>query len=248
MASPAKQYAIIAGSGFRSFGADTEGTAATTMFGAPSGPIRKLGFDDHSVYLLPRHGDDLLIPPHAINYRANLKALADLNVDSVLAMNTIGVIKAGLHPGEIVVPDQVIDYTWGRAHSIWEGIGDIDHIDFTDPFSAGLREALLSAAATANIAVHDGGVYACLQGPRLESRAEVDRLERDGADYIGMTLMPEASLARELKMRYACLSLIVNYAAGRGEKPIHADIEASTMTAKMRAIKVLRAFFAAIEA
>ncbi len=243
MTSATVQYGIIAGSGFKSFGTDTEGRAMQTRFGAPSGPIRSLDFDDRNVFLLPRHGDDLLIPPHAINYRANIKALADLKVDCIVAINTVGVITADRHPGEIVVPDQLIDYTWGRAHSIWEGVDGIDHIDFTEPFSARLRTALLDAAARAGVAVHDGGVYACLQGPRLESRAEVDRLERDGADYVGMTAMPEASLARELKMNYACLSLIVNYAAGRGEQSIHADIEASTMTAKMHAIKVMRELF-----
>lgn len=247
MASADKQYAIIAGSGFQSFGDDAEGHTVTTSFGTPSGPIRELQYDDHTVYLLPRHGDDLLIPPHAINYRANLQALHQLDVDAVIAMNTVGVVSQHIHPGQIAVPDQLVDYTWGRAHSIHEGTGKIDHIDFTEPFAQSLRQDLLKAGTVADVNIIDGGVYAVCQGPRLETAAEVDRLERDGADFIGMTAMPEAALARELGMDYACLSLIVNYAAGRGENPIHADIEASTMTAKMQSMKVLREFFGIVQ-
>ena len=247
MASADKQYAIIAGSGFQSFGDDSAGVSVSTLFGEPSGPVRELQYDDHSVYLLPRHGDDLLIPPHAINYRANLQALSQLKVDAIIAMNTVGVVSKNIHPGQVAVPDQIIDYTWGRAHSIYTGADNIDHIDFTEPFTQGLRQGLLQAAQVAGVNVCDGGVYAVCQGPRLETAAEVNRLERDGADFVGMTAMPEASLARELGMDYACLSLIVNYAAGRGEKSIHADIEASTMTAKMQSMKVLREFFGAVQ-
>jgi len=247
LASADKQYGIIAGSGFQSFGADSQGHTVSTPFGEPSGPIRELQYDDHTVYLLPRHGDALMIPPHAINYRANLKALSQLKVNAVIAMNTVGVVSENVHPGQIAVPDQLIDYTWGRAHSIFEGTDCLDHIDFTDPFSEELRLGLLRAASAADVSIRDGGVYAVCQGPRLETAAEVDRLERDGADYIGMTAMPEAALARELGMDYACLSLIVNYAAGRGENSIHADIEASTMTAKMQSMKVLREFFGVVQ-
>jgi purine nucleoside phosphorylase len=146
-----------------------------------------------------------------------------------------------------VVPDQLIDYTWGRDHSIYEGVDKLEHIDLTNPFSEQLRQEVLKAARRSDLSVHNGGVYAVTQGPRLETAAEVDRLERDGADYVGMTAMPEAALARELGMDYACLSLVVNYAAGRGEKSIHADIEASTITAKMQAMKVLRVFFGVME-
>jgi len=239
------RIAIIAGSGFASFGADAKGIAVDTPYGRPSGPVRELRYGDRLVYLLPRHGDDLAIPPHAINYRANLQALKQLGAGSVIAMNTVGGIRSGLHPGAIAIPDQLIDYTWGRAHSIYDGSGPLQHIDFTAPFSESLRQALLQAARHAGVGVHAGGVYAVLQGPRLETAAEVDRLERDGADYVGMTAMPEAALARELGMAYACLSLVVNYAAGRGEKPIHADLEVGTMTARSQAMQILAAFFGA---
>jgi purine nucleoside phosphorylase len=159
-------------------------------------------------------------------------------------LNTVGVIAAGQHPGQIAIPGQIIDYTYGRDHSIHDGeSASLDHIEFTEPFAADLRRQLGRSAKRAGIETHDAGVYAVMQGPRLETIAEVNRLQRDGADYIGMTAMPEAALARELDMNYACLSLIVNYAAGRGEKAIHADIEDSTMTAKMQAMKILREFF-----
>lgn len=247
MAMSGKQYAVIAGSGFRSFGNDSAGITVSTSFGNPSGPIRELQYDDHIVYLLLRHGDELLIPPHAINYRANMKALQQLETDCVIAMNTVGVITSNIHPGQVVVPDQLIDYTWGRNHSIYEGVEKLEHIDLTNPFSEHLRQEVLKAARHSDVSAHNGGVYAVTQGPRLETAAEVDRLERDGVDYVGMTAMPEAALARELGMDYACLSLVVNYAAGRGEKSIHADIEASTITAKMQAMKVLRVFFGVME-
>jgi 5'-methylthioinosine phosphorylase len=242
-----RNFAIIAGSGFASFADDAAGKHVDTEYGAPSGPIRELRYVDHNVLFLARHGDDLTIPPHAINYRANLKALSLSGVDSVIALNTVGVIKPKLHPGQVAIPDQLIDYTWGRASSIYDGGVPIDHVDFTAPFSAPLREALLQSAQTAGVEVVDGGVYAVTQGPRLETEAEVDRLERDGGDYVGMTAMPEAVLARELGMEYACVSLIVNYAAGRGEQPIHEYLEAGTMTAKMQTMKLLREFFGATD-
>jgi len=238
------QYAVIAGSGFQSFGENAEEHRVTTVFGDPSSPLRELKYGDRTVYLLARHGDGLLIPPHRINYRANLAALKALAVEGIIAINTIGVITAGQHPGEISIPGQIIDYTYGRDHSIHDGdSASLDHIEFTEPFSERLRREICAAAENSGIPVHDGGVYAATQGPRLETTAEVNRLERDGADYIGMTAMPEASLARELDMEYACLSLIVNYAAGRGEKAIHSDIEASTVTARTQAMKILQGIF-----
>ena len=244
MATANHQYAIIAGSGLSSFGADAKEHRLSTEFGDPSSPVRELQYGDCIVFLLARHGDRLLIAPHRINYRANLKALKSLGVDSIIGLNTVGVITAGRHPAEIAIPEQIIDYTYGRDHSFYDGdMDNLDHIEFTEPFAGRLRQELRVAAQISGIAVHVGGVYAVMQGPRLETIAEVNRLDRDGADYIGMTAMPEASLARELDMEYACLSLIVNYAAGRGEKAIHANIEASTMTATTQAMKILQGLF-----
>ncbi len=238
------RYAVIAGSGFQSLAEDANAHHPTTEFGNPSSPVRELVIGNRTVMLLSRHGEGHVIPPHRINYRANAAALKSLGVERIIALNTVGVISAGQHPGEVAIPDQVIDYTYGRDHSIYDGESDsLDHIEFTEPFTEDLRQELLSAARNSEVDVHEGGVYAVMQGPRLETTAEVNRLERDGADYIGMTAMPEAALARELDMEYACLSLIVNYAAGRGQKAIHADIEESTATAREKAMKILEAFF-----
>lgn len=206
-------FALIIGSGFDSTLRGEQNTPVTTRFGDPSAAISHLKFESHAVLSLARHGDAHSIPPHAINYRANLAALRELGATAVIALNTVGVISAVRDPGEIAVPDQVLDYTWGREHTIFDGRdGVVEHIDFTEPFAAGLRADLLQAAAAASVDCCDGGVYAATQGPRLETAAEVDRLERDGADYVGMTAMPEAIIARELGMDYACLALIVNCA------------------------------------
>ncbi len=246
MSEPAR-YAIIAGSGFADFGAEAPARAVATRFGAPSAPIRRLDYDALEVLLLARHGEHHDIPPHRINYRANLKALKLLGAEAVIALNTVGVIPARPYPGQLAVPQQLIDYTWGRPQTLFDGGAEgLDHVDFTEPFSDDLRRALIAAAADAEVECHDGGVYGVTQGPRLETAAEVDRFERDGVDFLGMTAMPEAALARELGLGYACLSLIVNRAAGRGAAAIHDDIEASTLTAKLGAVRVLKRFFARV--
>lgn len=238
------QFAVIVGSGFDAFAGEGAIHKVTTRFGETSAPIRRTDFQGQEVYVLPRHGDEHTLPPHVINYRANLLALKELGTDAVIALNTVGVVSDKREPGELAVPDQIIDYTWGRKHSIYdEEAAGFAHIEFTEPFAAAVRNTLLEAANAAGVDCFDGGVYAATQGPRLESAAEVDRLERDGADFVGMTGMPEASLARELDIDYACLSLIVNRAAGRGERPIHEDVESSTLTARTQAMQVLKQVF-----
>ena len=240
----AASFAILAGSGFSDFASLSPGRVLVTAYGAPSAAVREIEFSGRRIWFLPRHGDRHDIPPHRINYRANLAALKLLGVRNVLALNTVGVIRTELRPGQLAVAHQLIDYTYGRDHSIYDGSSaSLDHIDFTEPFSAPLRQQILDAARDADVPCHDGGVYAVTQGPRLETAAEIDRLERDGADFIGMTAMPEAAIARELQMNYACLSLIVNFAAGRGAKGIHEDIEASLLEAKTRALRLMQQLF-----
>jgi 5'-methylthioinosine phosphorylase len=242
--APSTRFGLIAGSGFQDFAANAPAEEIETRFGLPSSRVRQLNYGKRLVYLIARHGDDLQIPAHRVNYRANLQALKQLQVGSVVAVNTVGVVSDTLQPGQLAVPDQLIDYTWGRDHSIHDGNSDtLQHLDFTEPFSAELRQKILAAAAAAGVECHDGGVYAVTQGPRLETAAEVQRLARDGADFVGMTAMPEASLAMEMGMNYACLSLIVNFAAGKGDKAIHDDLHAYTATARMLSMKVLRQFF-----
>ncbi len=243
----ASSYALIIGSGWEDLAGDDSGTDVQTAWGVPSAPVHRLCIDDCNVLSLARHGEGHTLPPHTINYRANVVALKKMGAESIIALNTVGVVSAIRDSGQIAVPDQILDYTWGRDHTIYDGTrGIVEHIDFTNPFSTTLRTGLLEAASQAGVDCFDGGVYATTQGPRLETAAEVDRLERDGADYIGMTGMPEAAIAREVGLEYACVALIVNRAAGRGDVPIHDDVEASTAAARNATMSTLRAFFGAL--
>jgi purine nucleoside phosphorylase len=240
-------YALIVGSGWGKLTEGDSGMEVETAFGMPSAPIHRLLFGSHKVLSLARHGDGHSIPPHLINYRANVLALKKSGAEAIIALNTVGVISNICAPGQLALPDQVIDYTWGREHTMFDARrGTVRHVDFTQPFTAGLRESLLAAAARAGVACHDGGVYATTQGPRLETAAEVDRLERDGADFVGMTAMPEAAIAREAGLEYACLALIVNRAAGRSKLAIHDEVEAHALTTRNATLSTLEAFFTAV--
>lgn len=237
-------YGLIIGSGWDKLAEADAGTSVETAYGSPSAPVHRLKFGENSVLSLARHGEGHTVAPHRINYRANILALRKLGADAVIALNTVGVVSDLRDPGEVAVPDQLLDYTWGREHTIYDGHGgEVGHIDFTEPFSAELRAGLLAAAAAIRVDCYDGGVYATTQGPRLETAAEVDRLERDGADYVGMTAMPEAAIAREAGVAYACIAMVVNRAAGRGDVPIHDDVEASTFAARNATMSILEAFF-----
>ena len=237
-------YGLIIGSGWENHATGGSGTEVETAYGKPSAPVHRLCFCERNVLSLARHGEGHTLPPHMINYRANILALKILGVEAIIALNTVGVVSQVRDSGEIAVPDQLLDYTWGRDHTIYDGRrGDVEHIDFTEPFATRLRTGLLAAAGKAGVDCYDGGVYAATQGPRLETAAEVDRLERDGADYVGMTAMPEAAIAREVGIDYACIAMVVNRAAGRGDVPIHDDVEASTLAARNATMSILEAFF-----
>lgn len=190
-----------------------------TPYGEPSGPLLYGKLGDIEVMFLPRHGTGHTIPPHKINYRANLWALQENGARQVIAVNAVGGIRDDMAPGTLVIPDQIIDYTWGRTTTFFEeGLESVVHIDFTEPYCESLRQSLLKTASDTGISeIVDGGTYAATQGPRLETTAEIDRLERDGCDLVGMTGMPEAALARELEMCYASVAVVANWAAGRGE-------------------------------
>lgn len=239
-----ERYALILGSGFTDYLPEGKVHELHTDYGAPSAGIIDVEIGGQSVLTLARHGPDHSIPAHLINYRANIAALKALGVTSIVALNTVGVIGDICKAGQLGLPSQVIDYTWGREQTFFTGgAAGVKHLDFTEPFPAGLRARLLEAARRARIDCYDGGVYAATQGPRLETAAEVDRLQRDGAHYIGMTAMPEAVLAAELDIEYACIALVVNQAAGRGDKPIHYDVAASTETARAAALALVAEFF-----
>jgi 5'-methylthioadenosine phosphorylase len=212
--------AIIGGSGLSQLGSleVTQRKVSRTPYGEPSGALTFGRIADCDVVFLARHGYGHTIAPHEVNYRANLWALKDAGAREVVSVASVGGIRNDTWPGTLVLPHQVIDYTWGRAATYFEGAGvPVNHIDFTEPYSGALRGRLLKAAERCGETLADGGVYAATQGPRLESAAEVSRLERDGADVVGMTGMPEASLARELGLAYATIAVVANYAAGRGD-------------------------------
>jgi 5'-methylthioinosine phosphorylase len=191
---------------------------ARTPYGEASQPLVFGQLAGVDVVFLARHGAGHTIPPHAVNYRANIWALHEVGVKNLLAIATVGGIASNLNAGDIVLPDQLIDYTHGRKNTYHDGIElPVKHIDFTEPYSNELRKTFMQAANNLGQALIDGGVYACVQGPRLETAAEINKLERDGATIVGMTGMPEAVLARELGMYYAALCPVVNHAAGRGD-------------------------------
>lgn len=195
----------------------THRQVARTPYGEPSGALTFGRICGQEVIFLARHGYGHTIPPHDVNYRANLWALKDHGVDRVVSVATVGAIHPALIPGMLVIPNQIIDYTHGRAASYFVGSDKpVVHLDFTVPYCEAMRAALLEAAASAGITLRDGGVYGVTQGPRLETAAEINRMERDGVDMVGMTGMPEAYLARELELCYAAVGAVVNEAAGRG--------------------------------
>jgi 5'-deoxy-5'-methylthioadenosine phosphorylase len=236
---------IIGGSGLTRLKALTVSRQeiVTTPYGEPSAPLTFGEFDGNPVIFLPRHGPSHTIPPHRVNYRANLWAMRSVGVGRIVGMAAVGGITPAMEPGALAVPDQIIDYTSGREHTLFEGdLDSVTHIDFTDPYCETMRGELLRAAEQVQIAVHGTGTYGATQGPRLETRAEIAKLERDGCDIVGMTGMPEASLARELGLCYACLALSVNWAAGKTDGPITmAEIEHHLKTGMAKARAVLAA-------
>jgi 5'-methylthioinosine phosphorylase len=211
--------AVIGGTGLYKLAdlRDVQSHEPDTRYGRASGPVRVGMLGAHRVAFLARHGEGHSVPPHRINYRANLAALQALGARRVLALNTVGGITERFGPRVLACPDQLIDYTWGRVSTICEEPGtEVLHVDFGEPYTATLRADMVAAAVDAGVPLVDGGCYGATQGPRLETRAEIARMRRDGCDLVGMTGMPEAALAREMELDYACLAIIANWAAGAG--------------------------------
>lgn len=233
--------AIIGGTGLYQWQELTTRRAASieTPYGNPSAPIMMGQWLGKQVAFLPRHGKTHELPPHAINYCANLYALHTLGAQKIVSINAVGGIhKNTLSPPHLVIPNQIIDYTHGRIASFFNVSGDpMKHIDFTDPFCEQLRRHLIRAAQSVGACFSDTGTYGCTQGPRLESRAEIIRMERDGCDIVGMTGMPEACLARELDIHYASLSIVVNPAAGKTQNLIELAVIQDNMTKGVRKVK-----------
>ena len=221
--------AIIGGSGLTKL-ANLEIThrqVIRTPYGEPSGPLTFGRIRSEEIIFLARHGYGHTIPPHEVNYRANIWALHSQGVKDVVAVNSVGGIHASLVPGVIAIPDQILDYTYGRKHTFFEGADrPVTHVDFTLPYCATLRARCIAAAKRSGIDVVNNGVYAAVQGPRLETKAEINRLERDGATMVGMTGMPEVSLAREMELCYAAITVVANHAAGRGASSEKIELDA----------------------
>ena len=217
---------IIGGTGLTSM----EGLTITrremvkTPYGSPSGPLIYGELDGHALVFLARHGNRHSIPPHRINYCANIWALQSVGVERVVAVAAVGGIAAECETGKLVIPDQVIDYTYDRAHTFFDGKPhEVKHIDFNNPYNADVRAALISAGASAGLPMVSEGVYGVTQGPRLETAAAIRRMEHDGCTIVGMTSMPEASLAMEMDLAYACCAVVVNPAAGKSDNPFEPE-------------------------
>lgn len=234
--------AIIGGSGIATMPGFTFecSDARTTRFGAPSAPLRRGRIGQVPALFLARHGEPHHIAPHRVNYRANLWALRAAGATHVIALNTVGGISDGATDGALYVPRQLIDYTWGRESTYHDGVDlPLYHQEFAEPYAGALRARIVAAASASGIAVVDGGVYGCTQGPRLETAAEIARMERDGCDLVGMTGMPEAALAAELGLAYAAIALVVNRAAGKTTEAISFAAIAATATAGLARIATL---------
>lgn len=213
--------AVIGGSGLYEFEGllEAERLLPETPYGPTSGAIVTGRLDGHRVAFLARHGESHTIPPHRVNYRANLHALHALGAKVVVGVNAVGGIRDDMGPRVLAIPNQIIDYTHGRYTSFCDVEGaKVEHVDFSHPYTEALRQRILHAGRVSGIDLVDGGCYGATQGPRLETVAEIARLRRDGSDLVGMTGMPEAVLARELGMQYACIALVANWAAGCGDQ------------------------------
>lgn len=244
------ELAIIGGTGLTSLKGLTiiRREMVHTPWGEPSGPVTHGTLFGKKVAFIARHGYAHTIPPHKVNYRANIWALKEIGAGRIIAVAAVGGIDREFVPARLAIPEQIIDYTFGRGHTYFEdGLSHVVHVDFTSPYTVKLRDLLIRAAKDAGVDAWAGGTYGTTQGPRLETAAEIDRLERDGCGMVGMTGMPEAALARELELDYAHLCVCANAAAGRGDGEINmVDLEANLEQGMKRVKLVLEKLLALI--
>jgi len=236
------RLAIIGGTGLTSLpGLDISSREMVhTPWGEPSGPVVHGALNGIPVSFLPRHGHHHTIAPHKVNYRANIWALKELGIEQVIAVAAVGAIHPDVIAVNLAIPDQLIDYTWDRKHTFFEDqLQKVVHVDFTNPYDAQLRERLICAVQTTGIHTYIGGTYGVTQGPRLETAAEIDRMEIEGCHMVGMTGMPEAVLARELGLAYAHCAVITNAAAGRGDSAITLELIEARLKGSMAQVKQL---------
>ena len=240
-----QRLGLIGGTGLDHWGAATCKHKISSIYGQPSAELAEYHPGNLRLLFLPRHGELHEIPPHAVNYQANIDAFRQLEVEGIVAVNAVGAISSHHQPGSLAVPDQLLDYTWGRAHTFsMTGAGNLQHIEFAEPFDGRVRSDLLKAAAIAQLDVTDGACVGVSQGPRLETAAEIRRFKRDGCDMVGMTSMPEAALAREAGLDYASLCINANWAAGLEAEAVSMEaIETTLADAMFKVRKLLAVFF-----
>ncbi len=240
-----RRLGLIGGTGLDHWGTAIGSHIIESVWGQPSATLAEYRIGNLQLFFLPRHGVQHQIPPHAVNYQANIDAFRHLKVDGIIAVNAVGGISSNNQPGSLTVPDQLIDYTWGRAHTF--SMTDTDellHVEFAGPFEGRVRSELLKAAVVAGVEVTDGGCIGVTQGPRLETAAEIRRFMHDGCDLIGMTSMPEAALAREAGLDYASLCVNANWAAGLEDTPVTMEaIEATLVDAMVNVRKLMGVLF-----
>lgn len=236
-------FAIIGGSGLYSLGEDfglEEQAPRRTPYGDTSADVLQGRWQSIPVVFLPRHGPGHRVPPHRVNYRANIWALKQVGVSRIISVNAVGGITDEMKPGALVIPDQLIDYSSGREYTFFDGDdGKVIHVDFSWPYSAELRGVLTEVGLQKGQPLVASGTYGCTNGPRLESAAEIKRMRNDGCNLVGMTGMPETALARELEIEYACLALVVNWAAGVEDEPISMQDIMVNMERGMQQVKSL---------
>lgn len=231
---------VIGGSGFYEFSElrDKKILSKETQYGVVEEIVfGKLG--DVEIFYFPRHGKNHFCPPHKVNYRANISALKELGVECIFSVNATGGIGEDMAPGTIVLPTQVIDYTHGREHTFFDGTTKCEHIDFSHPFCKKLQASILKSTKNIYPKILLGGTYGCTQGPRLETGAEISRLKRDGCDLVGMTVMPEAALAREMNIDYVSICINANWAAGIKKELVSIDEIFRTLEKTLSTVKAI---------
>ena len=224
--TPRADLGLIGGSGFYEFFDQAERVRVDTPFGEPSDDLVVGEVEGRRVAFIARHGQGHRFPPHRVNYRANLWALRSVGVRQVLAPCAVGSLEPELGPGTVVVPDQVVDRTWGRAHTVYDAEGPVVHVGFADPYCPRGRSVAVDAARGAHLAVADSGTLVVVNGPRFSSRAESLWHQQAGWTVVGMTGMPEASIARELAMCFTTIALVTDHDAGvdGGEAVSHEEV------------------------
>ncbi len=239
-----RRLGLIGGTGLDHWGAAVRSHEIKGIYGQPSAALAEFHIENLQLFFLPRHGEQHAIPPHAVNYQANIDAFRQLRVEGIIAVNAVGGISSDNQPGTLTIPDQLIDYTWGRAHTFsMTSADDLLHAEFAGPFDGRVRSKLLKAAAIAQLDVTDVGCIGVTQGPRLETAAEIRRFKRDGCGLVGMTSMPEAALAREAGLDYASLCINANWAAGLEDEPVSMEAIEATLKDAMAKVRHLLAIF-----